>query len=249
MSDRTLAVEMRDVEYTYPDGTPALRGVDLAIDAGESVALIGPNGAGKSTLLLHLNGILRGRGEVRIFGLAVSQDNLREIRRRVGLVFQDPDDQLFLTTVAEDVAFGPLNMGLRGAEVADRVHQALEAVGMAHAGDRAAHHLSFGERKRVATATVLAMRPELLVLDEPSSNLDPRGRRGLIELLNRLPVTRLVVTHDLPYAYESCTRAVILAEGRVTGDGPIEQILSDEALLQRYGLELPYGFTPDGRTR
>jgi len=249
MSDRTLAVEMQDVEYTYPDGTPALRGVDLAIEAGESVALIGPNGAGKSTLLLHLNGILRGRGEVRIFGLAVSQDNLREIRRRVGLVFQDPDDQLFLTTVAEDVAFGPLNMGLSRAEVADRVHQALEAVGMAHAGDRAAHHLSFGERKRVATATVLAMRPELLVLDEPSSNLDPRGRRGLIELLNRLPVTRLVVTHDLPYAYESCTRAVILAEGRVAGDGPIEQILSDEDLLQRYGLELPYGFTPDGRTR
>jgi cobalt/nickel transport system ATP-binding protein len=158
------------------------------------------------------------------------------------VVFQDPDDQLFLTTVSQDVAFGPANLGLGSSEIAERVHQALEAVGMAAFGDRAAHHLSFGQKKRVATATVLSMRPDILVLDEPSSNLDPRARRQLVAILKQLPVTKVIVTHDLPYAYEMCERAVILAGGRVAADGPIHEVLADAELLGRNDLELPYGF-------
>jgi cobalt transport protein ATP-binding subunit len=238
------AVLIRDLRFSYPDGTPALNGVDLRIEEGESVAIIGPNGAGKSTLLLHLNGILRGQGRIEIFGLPVEERSLREIRRRVGVVFQDPDDQLFLTTVSQDVAFGPANLGLSEEEIADRVHQALESVGMTGVADRAAHHLSFGQKKRVATATVLSMHPDVLVLDEPSSNLDPKARRQLVHILRSLPVTRVIVTHDLPYAREMCERAVVLSEGRVAADGPIADILSDEALLARHELELPYGFDP-----
>lgn len=245
--DEAPAVQIHDLHFAYPDGTEALSGVDLEIGRGESVAVIGPNGAGKSTLLLHLNGILRGEGSVRIFGLPVEDATLREIRRRVGVVFQDPDDQLFLTTVIQDVAFGPANMGLPEAEVARRAHEALDAVGMGDVGDRAAHHLSFGQKKRVATATVLSMNPDVLVLDEPSSNLDPRSRRQLVRILEGLPVTKIIVTHDLPYAYETCRRAVILSEGRVAADGPIEAILADTGLLDAHGLELPYGFVPGAR--
>jgi cobalt/nickel transport system ATP-binding protein len=242
MSDHVPAIEIIDLHFTYPDGTRALSGVDLKIEPGESVAIIGPNGAGKSTLLLHLNGILRGEGVIRVFGTPIEQSTLREIRKRVGVVFQDPDDQLFLTTVNQDVAFGPSNMGLTADEVARRTHDALEAVAMDQYGDRAAHHLSFGQKKRVATATVLSMRPDVLVLDEPSSNLDPRSRRHLGEILNSLPVTRIVVTHDMPYALQTCRRAVILSDGRVAADGPIEAILGDEALLAEHDLEFPPGF-------
>ncbi len=247
-SEDTPAVHVERLYFSYPDGTEALSGVDLTIGRGESVAVIGPNGAGKSTLLLHLNGILRGQGTVRIFGVPIEDSTLRETRKRVGVVFQDPDDQLFLTTVSQDVAFGPANMGLPETEVARRSHVALEAVGMAEFGDRAAHHLSFGQKKRVATATVLSMSPDVLVLDEPSSNLDPRSRRQLVEILAALPVTKIIVTHDLPYAYETCRRAVILAAGRVVADGPIESILADAELLAAHGLELPYSFVP-GATR
>ncbi len=236
------AVEAEDLRFTYPDGTDVLRGVGFTVQQGESVAIIGPNGAGKTTLLLHLNGILRGTGNLRIFGLAVEDKNLREIRRRVGVVFQDPEDQLFLTSVAQDVAFGPVNMGLEKDEVLVRVKEALAAVGMQDHGDRPAHHLSFGQKKRVATATVLAMGPEVLVLDEPSSNLDPKSRRQLIDILQDLPVTKIVVTHDLPVAYELCERVLILAEGRVVADGPVEEILLDAPLLAAHDLELPYGF-------
>lgn len=239
------AILIDDLHFAYPDGTKALDGVRLRVETGESVAVIGPNGAGKSTLLLHLNGILQGEGRIEIFGLQVVQSTLKEIRRRVGVVFQDPDDQLFLTTVSQDVAFGPTNLGMSGDEVAERVHQALDAVGMAEFGDRAAHHLSFGQKKRVATATVLSMRPDVLVLDEPSSNLDPRARRQLAKILKGLPVTRIIVTHDMPYAYEMCERAVILSGGRVVADGPIGAILGDETLLGEHGLELPFGFRPD----
>ena len=244
VEEQSPAVEVEDLRFVYPDGTEVLRGVHFTVQPGESVAIIGPNGAGKTTLLLHLNGILRGTGGLRIFGLPVEDKNLREIRRRVGVVFQDPEDQLFLTSVTQDVAFGPVNMGLEKEEVLSRVKEALAAVGMEEHADRPAHHLSFGQKKRVATATVLAMRPEVLVLDEPSSNLDPKSRRQLIDILKGLPVTKIVVTHDLPVAYELCERALVLADGRVVADGPIEDVLLDEQLLAAHDLELPYGFVP-----
>jgi cobalt transport protein ATP-binding subunit len=239
----SLLVE--DVAFAYPDGHQALYGVDLRIDRGERVALLGPNGAGKTTLVLHLNGILRaGRGAVSVAGLPVDRANLQEIRRRVGIVFQDPDDQLFMPTVGEDVAFGPRNLGLPEAEVAARVAAALDQVGMAGFADRPPHHLSFGQRRRVAVATVLSMHPEILVLDEPSSNLDPAGRRELAEVLVGLPVTLLMVTHDLPYALQLCPRSVVLDGGTVVADGPTRELLADPDLLAAHRLELPYGFDP-----
>ena len=238
------AVEIRGLHYSYPDGTPALRGVELVIEEGESVGIVGPNGAGKSTLLLHLNGILAGRGEVKIFGIPVVKSNLKEIRRRVGLVFQDPDDQLFSPTVFDDVAFGPINMGLSPEEVEDVVKKALRQVGLKGFERRSAFHLSFGQKKRAAIATVLSMNPDLLALDEPSSNLDPRARRELSELLQSLKVTKIIVTHDLPFVFENCERVVVMSDGRVVADGDAFTILSDENLLERYGLELPYGYCP-----
>jgi cobalt/nickel transport system ATP-binding protein len=237
----SLLVE--DLAYAYPDGHQALYGVDLRIERGERVALLGPNGAGKTTLVLHLNGILRaGRGRVTVGGLPVDKPALQEIRRRVGVVFQDPDDQLFMPTVGEDVAFGPRNLGLPEAEIAARVAEALEQVGMSGYENRPPHHLSFGQRRRVAVATVLSMHPEILVLDEPSSNLDPAGRRELAEVLQALPVTLLMVTHDLPYALQLCPRSVILDEGVVVADGETRELLADPDLLSRHRLELPYGF-------
>ena len=239
----SLLVE--DLAFAYPDGHQALFGVDLRIERGERVALLGPNGAGKTTLVLHLNGILRGgRGDVTVAGLPVSKPSLQEIRRRVGIVFQDPDDQLFMPTVGEDVAFGPRNLGLPEAEVAAAVAEALEQVGMAGYAGRPPHHLSFGQRRRVAVATVLSMHPEILVLDEPSSNLDPAGRRELAEVLQSLPVTLLMITHDLPYALQLCPRSVILDGGVVVADGPTRELLADIDLLAAHRLELPYGFDP-----
>ena len=241
-----LSLDVRGVQYAYPDGHVALRGVDLSLRRGERVALLGPNGAGKTTLVLHLNGILTGGGgSVAVGGLTVDRDRatLAEIRRRVGVVFQDPDDQLFLPTVGGDVAFGPANLGLRGAELAARVDEALAAVGMSEHRDRAPHHLSFGQRRRVAVATVLSMRPEILVLDEPSSNLDPAARRELAEILRTLPVTLLMVTHDLPYALELCDRSVILDGGAIVADAPTRELLADTDLLAKHRLELPFGFS------
>jgi cobalt/nickel transport system ATP-binding protein len=247
------SLEIKDLHYSYPDGHQALHGVDLHIEEGERVALLGPNGAGKTTLVLHLNGILPpanmpgAKGTVIVGGLKADpadRKGLSEIRRRVGLVFQDPDDQLFLPTVAEDVAFGPANLGLKGDELHQRVEDALAWVGMSEVKDRAPHHLSLGQRRRVAVATVLAMNPELLVLDEPSSNLDPQARRELAGILLSLPVTMLMVTHDLPYALQLCERSVILDEGVIVADGPTREILADTALLAKHRLELPFGFTP-----
>ncbi|MEV0129467.1 ATP-binding cassette domain-containing protein [Dactylosporangium sp. NPDC050688] len=243
----TPSLRVTGLHFAYPDGHVALRGVDLTVPQGERVALLGPNGAGKTTFVLHLNGINRAAaGSVEVGGLTVDpadRAGLKEIRRRVGIVFQDPDDQLFMPTVAEDVAFGPANLGLRGAELAERVDEALAAVGMGFARDRAPHHLSFGQRRRVAVATVLAMRPEILVLDEPSSNLDPASRRELAGILRSLPVTLLMVTHDLPYALELCPRSVILDDGRIAADGPTRELLGDADLLERHRLELPFGYT------
>ncbi|WP_234019266.1 energy-coupling factor ABC transporter ATP-binding protein [Streptomyces sp. Tu6071] len=239
------SLDVRGLAYAYPDGHQALFGVDLHIGKGERVALLGPNGAGKTTLVLHLNGILEaGAGSVTVAGLPVGKKHMAEIRRRVGLVFQDPDDQLFMPTVREDVAFGPAASGLRGAELEARVREALEQVGMAEYLDRPPHHLSFGQRRRVAVATVLAMKPEILVLDEPSSNLDPASRRELADILQRLDVTVLMVTHDLPYALELCPRAAILSEGVIAADGPTGELLSDPDLMRAHRLELPFGFDP-----
>jgi cobalt/nickel transport system ATP-binding protein len=237
------AISVEGVSYRYPDGTRALQDVSLQVAPGERLAILGPNGAGKSTLCLTLNGIVRPQlGRVTISGVPVEGRDLTEVRRRVGLVFQDPDDMLFMPSVAEDVAFGPANLGLPAAEVRLRVDRALEAVGMAAERDRPPHHLSFGQRKRVAAAAVLSMEPEVLVLDEPSSNLDPRGRREFGEILGTLDLTLLLVTHDLPYALQLCDRAVILNAGKVVADGPIRSVLADEELLAAHDLELPYGF-------
>ena len=236
-----------DLAYAYPDGHQVLFGVSLEVACGERVALLGPNGAGKTTLVLHLNGVLEaGQGSIEVAGLAVERANLREIRRRVGIVFQDPDDQLFMPTVRDDVAFGPTNLGLRGADLDARVTDALAVVGMGDAAPRPPHHLSFGERRRVALATVLAMRPEILVLDEPSSNLDPASRRELAEILTSLDVTVLMVTHDLPYALELCPRAVLLDGGVVVADRATSELLADTELMRAHRLELPYGFDPTG---
>jgi cobalt/nickel transport system ATP-binding protein len=243
-----MTLRIAGLHYAYPDGTAALAGVDLTVGAGERVALLGPNGAGKTTLVLHLNGILHGGGgTVEVSGVPVDprdRAGLADLRRRVGIVFQDPDDQLFMPTVAEDVAFGPANLGVRGAELAAQVDEALAAVDMAAYRDQVPHHLSFGQRRRVAVATVLAMRPEILVLDEPSSNLDPASRRELATIIESLPVTVLMVTHDLPYALQLCPRSVVLDGGIVVADGPTRELLADTELLARHRLELPYGFDP-----
>ena len=239
------ALEVRGLRFSYPDGTEVLRGVDLVIGAGERVALLGPNGAGKTTFVLHLIGILRASGgSVAVDGVELTDDSVRALRARVGFVFQDPDDQLFMPTVRQDVAFGPANFGVQGDELELRVKEALTMVGMEHAASKAPHHLSGGERRRVAIATVLAMRPSILVLDEPSTNLDPAGRRELAEILAGLDVTLLMVTHDLPYAFETCERSVVMSEGTIAADGPTAAVLSDSAAMTRHRLELPAGFHP-----
>jgi cobalt/nickel transport system ATP-binding protein len=238
-------LDVRGLADAYPDGHQALFGVNLHVHQGERVALLGPNGAGKTTLVLHLNGLLTaGAGSVTVSGLPVTPDNLTEIRRRVGVVFQDPDDQLFMPSVRADVEFGPANLGLRGAALEARVVGALDRVGMVDFIDRPPHHLSFGQRRRVAVATVLAMEPEILVLDEPSSNLDPASRRELADIIRSLDVTVLMVTHDLPYAYELCPRSVVLSDGVVVADGPTRDVLTDDALMAAHRLELPFGFDP-----
>lgn len=253
------AVQVRELVYRYPDGRLALRGVDLTIVPGETIALVGPNGAGKSTLLLHLNGILPGkeRGQplhahgpsqvarngsapaVWIDGLEVNAKNAPEVRRRVGLVFQDPDDQLFSTSVLEDVAFGPLNLGMSRAEAKRVALECLARVHLEDAADRAPHHLSFGERKRVCLAGVLACNPSVLVLDEPTANLDPRGRRRFIELIRGLTATKLIATHDLEMVLELCNRTVLLDSGRVVANGLTRNVLGDPNLLEAHGLEMP----------
>jgi cobalt/nickel transport system ATP-binding protein len=239
----TPIIRIDDLSFAYPDGRQALEGIHLVVNPGEKVAVVGPNGAGKSTLFLQLNGTLRARDHpaacVQVAGLEVNDRNVRAIRARVGLVFQDPDDQLFSPTVFEDVAFGPLYMGLPGGEIRQRVSRALLAVGMAGHEEQMPHHLSIGERKRIAIATVLAMDPAILVLDEPSAGLDPRARRSLIGLLRSLPQTMLVASHDMRLVWDLCPRTVILDGGRLVADGPTVDLLRDEALMEQHGLEVP----------
>lgn len=247
MSNDNISLLIEELAFAYPDGNQALFGVNLKISKGERVALLGPNGAGKTTLVMHLNGILSTlHGKVFVAGKLVDskdKEGLKQIRSKVGIVFQDPDDQLFMPTVGQDVAFGPYNMGLRDAELDEVVTQALSMVGMLEYKDRPPHHLSFGQRRRVAVATVLAMKPEILVLDEPSSNLDPASRRELAEILRSLDITIIMVTHDLPYAYELCERSLILSGGIIAADGKTKDILKNEELLKKHRLELPAGFS------
>jgi cobalt/nickel transport system ATP-binding protein len=232
-------VKVDDLQFSYPDGHVALRGISLRLCPGDKVALVGPNGAGKSTLMLHLNGILNGHGAIEVGGMRLSKDNLPVIRAMVGLVFQNPDDQLFSPTVFEDVAFGPLHMGLPEDEVTVRVDKALDAVRMSSYRDRLSHHLSVGEKKRIAIATVLSMDPKILILDEPSAGLDPRARRTLINLLRELPITMLVSTHDMKLAQELFPRTIVMDDGRIVADGKTKEILEDEKLLNEHGLERP----------
>jgi cobalt/nickel transport system ATP-binding protein len=244
---QTPSLKITELAFAYPDGNQALYGVNLEIAQGERVALLGPNGAGKTTLVMHMNGIHPTmQGTVEIAGKLVdakNKESLRSIRSKVGIVFQDPDDQLFMPTVGEDIAFGPFNMGKRGAELEQIVDEALDLVGMREFKDRPPHHLSFGQRRRVAVATVLAMKPEILVMDEPSSNLDPASRRELADIVRSLNITMVMVTHDLPYALELCERSVILSGGIIVADGKTSDILKDEALLAKNRLELPVGFS------
>jgi cobalt/nickel transport system ATP-binding protein len=235
----TSVLEVRDLHFSYHDGLAALRGVSFQMCERDKVALVGPNGAGKSTLMLHLNGILNGRGEVTVGGKRLTRDNLPAIRAMVGLVFQNPDDQLFSPTVFEDVAFGPLHMGLPMDEVIQRVEAALDAVQMSGFRDRLSHHLSVGEKKRIAIATVLSMDPQILVLDEPSAGLDPRARRTLINLLRELPITMLVSTHDMRFVQELFPRTIVMDEGQIVADGRTKDILENEELLTAHGLEKP----------
>ena len=232
-------LQVQDLHFSYPDGHTALNGVSFKLCNGDKVALVGPNGAGKSTLMLHLNGILNGRGGLTVAGLPMSERNLPVIRAAVGLVFQSPDDQLFSPTVFEDVAFGPLHMGLPEEEVRRRVDEALEAVRMSANKTRLSHHLSVGEKKRIAIATVLSMNPQLLVLDEPSAGLDPRARRTLINLLRDLPITMLVSTHDLAMVRELFPRTIVMDGGEIVADGLTHDILADEDFLEAHGLEKP----------
>ena len=240
------SLEIKELAFAYPDGNQALYGVNLSIQKGERVALLGPNGAGKTTLVMHMNGIHpTSHGSIHVAGQLVDSKNkesIKQIRSKVGIVFQDPDDQLFMPTVGEDVAFGPYNMGLRGTELSKVVDEALELVGMSEFKDRPPHHLSFGQRRRVAVATVLAMKPEILILDEPSSNLDPASRRELADILRSLDITIVMVTHDLPYAFELCERSVILSGGIIVADNDTKVILKDQGLLKSHRLELPVGF-------
>ena len=236
-------LKINNLSYAYPDGHKALKGIDFSINQGESIAILGPNGAGKTTLILHLNGILGElKGEIEVDGLEYSTENIGKIRKTVGVVFQDPDDQLFMPTVIEDVMFGPKNFGYANEESETNAVEALKMVGMENFQDRAPHHLSFGQKRKVAIATVLASKPKLLVLDEPASNLDPASRRDLIDILIKLDISIILVTHDLPMALEICERSLVLNEGIIKEDSLTKDILQNKQLMKENRLELPYGF-------
>ena len=236
-------LKINNLSYAYPDGHKALKGIDFSINKGESIAILGPNGAGKTTLILHLNGILGElKGEIEVDGLEYSSENIGKIRKTVGVVFQDPDDQLFMPTVIEDVMFGPKNFGYSNEESETNAVEALKMVGMENFQDRAPHHLSFGQKRKVAIATVLASKPKLLVLDEPASNLDPASRRDLIDILIKLDISIILVTHDLPMALEICARSLVLNEGVIKEDSLTKDILQNSQLMKENRLELPYGF-------
>lgn len=230
-------IKISNLNFTYPDGKQVLNDINLNIYENESVGIIGPNGAGKTTLLLHLLGILRGEGEINVLGMSMNDGNLKKIRSKISLVFQDPNDQLFTPTVFDDVAFGPLNLGISKDIIEQKVKESLNKVGMSGFEERFPHHLSFGEKKRISIATVLAMEVEILLLDEPSSNLDPKARRQLINLLNNLKITKIIAANDLKLASEVCKRVILLDEGKIVAGGNTEDILNNKSLMERYGFD------------
>ena len=240
-------IEISDLSYSYPDGKTALENVNLNIFEGESVGIVGANGAGKTTLILHINGIIRGNGNIRIVDMEMNDKNVRKIRSKVGLVFQNPEDQLFSPTVFDDVSFGPLNMKLPVDEVIKRTTDALEMVEMSGFEERSSHHLSEGEKKRISIATVLSMDPEILVLDEPTSNLDPKHRRELITLLKKINKTKIIVSHDLEAMLELCDRTVLMNKGKIVKDGTTRELMSDKRLMEENYLERPMSIS--GTTR
>ena len=242
MSD--LALEVNNLSFTYPDGTQALRSMNFSVRDGECVGFIGGNGAGKSTLLLHLNGTLRSNGSVRIFGLEINDKNIHRIRKRVGLIFQNPDDQLFMPTVFDDVSFGPVNMNLEKDEIIRLSREALNVAGMEETIERSSHHLSFGEKKRVSFATVLSMKPDIILLDEPTANLDPRGRRELIDFLKTISIAKIIASHDLEMIYRLCERTILLNKGRIVADSKTQELLMDKELLESNALEAPFALYP-----
>ena len=241
MSDSYLNIN--NLSFEYPDGHEALKNINLNLSNGERLGVLGPNGAGKTTLILHLNGILGElKGNIQLNQVSYTEDNISKIRKSVGLVFQDPDDQLFMPTVLEDVMFGPKNFGFSEEQVKANSMKALEQVKMLEFIDKPPHHLSFGQKRKIAIASVLASEPELLVLDEPSSNLDPASRRELIDILKNLKVSIILVTHDLPMALEICNRSIILNNGQITADADTYKILKDSKVMEENRLELPFGF-------
>jgi cobalt/nickel transport system ATP-binding protein len=244
-------VDFKDVSFRYPDGTSALRGVSFTITHGESVGVVGANGAGKSTQLLQVNGsMLPSAGRIRVGDLDVTKKTRQDIRKKVGLIFQNPDDQLFMPTVYEDIAFGPLNLRMSAERVAERVNAALDTVGCTDLRDKAPHHLSGGQKRAVAIATVLAMAPDILVMDEPSSGLDPKSRRQLIALLHSFRHTKIIASHDLDLILDVCERCLVIKDGRIAADGPARNILTDRLLLEENNLELPLSFQREaGLTR
>ncbi|MCD6231925.1 ABC transporter ATP-binding protein [Candidatus Aerophobetes bacterium] len=243
-------ISIRNLEYIYPDGTKALEDINLDIFKDESVGLIGPNGAGKSSLLLHLNGILRGtKGAVKVLGMEIEDKNLAKIRQKVAIVFQEPDDQLFMPTVFDDVAFGPLNLGYSKEKVKERVKKALKKVRMEDYEDKCSHHLSLGEKRKVSIATVLSMDPEILILDEPTISLDPRARRELIEFLKELNMTKIIAGHDLELIVEICSRVVLLDEGKIITNGNPREVLRNRSLMELHGLEVPLSLRQQKITR
>lgn len=232
----------KDLDFSYADGTKALKGISLDIKTGEKVAVAGPNGAGKSTLLLQFDGILRGSGNIRISGTALTDQTLTMIRRKVGVIFQDPNDQLFCPTVFDDVAFGPLHFGKLIHEIRALVAKSLSSVELEGFEGKSSHHLSLGERKRVAIASVLSCRPEIILMDEPTANLDPKHRRDIINMVNSWNYTTVIASHDLDLAWDTCSRCIILNDGELKADGPCNEILRDESLLKANNLELPRRF-------
>lgn len=233
---KTLALELEDISYSYPDGIKAIDGININVDEQESVGLIGPNGAGKTTLLLALCGLFKTQGRIRVSGVELTNGNLAEIRSSIGLVFQNPDDQLFMPTVSEDIAFGPLNQGIEKGRLPEMVREALNAVDLVGFEERSPHHLSLGEKKRIALATVLVMKPKILLLDEPTVSLDPRGRREFIELINGIPATKIIASHDLEMIGRLTQSVIILNHGRITAQGNTQETLSNKDLLRSNGL-------------